>query len=370
MANKVFVSVFAAILLALSLTNIFLPKKTFSDNENRVLQTFPTLSGKTLKDGTFTRDFASYIADHFLWRDGFVSIKTMADLALCKTDSGGIMKARDGYLIELFPPDDTPYFEENIAAAAEFVRQTAALGVDTRTLIVPTSAWFLRDKTPRFTPLADEGAMMDVLRDRVPGFVDVEDALGAHPDEQLFYRTDHHWTYLGAYYAYAEYAKARGLNPASLEETGVREVYPTFFGTTYSRFGLFNGKNADAVYAPDASFLPGMTVTHENGETQDSIYRPDKAEGKDKYQYFLGGNEGLITVETDAGTGRSLLLVKDSFANAFLPYIAREFDRITIVDMRYYNGYVSDLLDGVTDALILYQLKFFAETKDFALITD
>lgn len=370
MRNKVFVTVFAVILMALMLSNVFLPKKTFSDNENRVLQTFPTLTMQSLKDGTFTRTFATYIADHFLWRDGFVSIKTMADLALQKTDSGGIMKARDGYLTEIFPPDDTKYFEENVQAAADLEKKMTERGIESRTMVIPSTAWFLRDKMPRFTPLADEGAMMQVLRESVPGFVDTETVLKSHPDEQLFYRTDHHWTYLGAYYAYVEYEKSRGKTPATLEEMGIERVYPTFFGSTYSRFGLFNGKNADEVWSPSESFLPKMRVTHENGTVEDSILMPDKAEGKDKYLYFLGVNEGLVTVETDAGTGRSLLLIKDSTANCFLPYIAREFDRIVVVDMRYYNGLVSDVLDGITDTLVLYQLKSLAESNLFALVVD
>lgn len=364
MRNKVFVSLFAVLLLALAIANIAAPKKEFSDNENRMLASFPKLTVESLKDGSFTADFATYLADHFVLRDWWVSVKAFAEEAMGKTSNNGVYKGKDGYLIDSFDEESAAGFLANCQSVKEFIAFTKeTYGIDTKTIIAPTATQILSQKLPPFAVTADGNALLDEAEKELDGFINLMPVMESHKDEYVYYRTDHHWTNLGAYYAYTEYKKACGEQAEPFAYWESETVSDCFFGTTYSRYGLFDGKNADIVCAPSEKALGSMTVTNSKGEVSSSIYFPEKATGKDKYLYFLGGNDSLVTVDTQTQNGKTLLLIKDSYANSFLPYLIGDYQKILLVDMRYYMGIIPDLIaeNGVTDILILYNLKSFAE---------
>lgn len=364
MKNKVFIAVFALLLAVVSIANLFAPKKDFSENENRSLAVFPEFSAEALKDGSFTSGVATYLSDHFLFRDAWVSIKSAAEAALLKTSNNGVFRGRDGYLIDGFDEKSASGFGGNLEEVKNFVQMMKTdHGVEVRTIIAPNAAQILQDKLPRFAVTADGKSLIEKAATEIDGFVDVYDALDIRKDDYIYYRTDHHWTYLGAYYAYAEYKKSLGLSAAPIESMDIETVSDSFFGTTYSRFGFFNKRNADTLSAPSESFLGSMTVTDSKSEAFSSIYFPDALDSKDKYMYFLGGNDSIVTVETENRNGKTLLLIKDSYANAFLPYLIGDYEKIIILDMRYYQGVVPSLVEqsSVTDILILYNLKSFSE---------
>lgn len=364
MKNKIFVTVFALLLAVISLANLFAPKKDFSENENRSLAVFPELSMESLKDGSFTSGFAAYLSDHFLFRDAWVSIKSAAESVMLKTSNNGVFHGRNGYLIDGFDEDSASGFDGNLEEVKNFVRMMKTdFGIDVRTVIAPNAAQILSEKLPRFAVTADGRSLSEKAANELDGFVDVYDAMDSHKNDYIYYRTDHHWTYLGAYYAYAEYKKSLGQTADLLESMDIETVSDRFFGTTYSRFGFFNGRNADTLSAPSETHLGSMTVTNSKAETFSSIYFPDALDGKDKYMYFLGGNDSIVTVETENKNGKTLLLIKDSYANSFLPYLIGDYEKIILLDMRYYQGVVPELIgqSGVTDILILYNLKSFSE---------
>ncbi len=366
MKNKVFVIVFAVLLAILTLGNIFSEKKEFSDNENRTLAVFPEFSWEGLKDGSFTSDFAEYIADHFVFRDAWVSIKSVAETMSLKTSNNGVYNGKDGYLIDSFDEESASGFESNLDAVRifeDFVE--SEYEIDVKTIIAPTAATVLNEKLPAFAVTADGDTMLKRAQETLDGYIDVSIALDAHKDEYLYYRTDHHWTNTGAYYAYCEYKSALGETALPLDDIDTQIVTEEFYGTTYSRFGMFAFQQADMVSAPSQDYIGTMTVTNSSNEVFESIYHPEMLNEKDKYLYFLGGNDSIVTVETENKNSKTLLLIKDSYANAFLPYVSKDFEKIIVVDMRYYLGIIPELIsdEEVTDILILYNLKSFAEDQ-------
>lgn len=366
MKNKVFVAVFAVLLAVLTLGNIFGEKKEFSDNENRTLATFPEFSWESLKDGSFTSDFADYISNHFLLRDVWVSIKSLAESAVLKSENNGVFNGKDGYLIDSFDNDSAKGFDANLEAVKEFeISAKENFNIEVKTIIAPTATQILSDKLPQFAVTADGEAMLGKAGNELNGYIDTYSVLNEHKDEYIYYRTDHHWTVQGAYYAYCAYKSALGETAVSMDSADIQQVTDEFFGTTYSRFGMFIGQTADTISAPSEDYLGTMTVTDSKGETTTSIYHPEKLSEKDKYLYFLGGNDSIVTVTTENRNGKTLLLVKDSYANAFLPYLIKDFEQIIVVDMRYYLGVIPDLINdnNVTDILILYNLKSFSEDQ-------
>lgn len=366
MKNKIFVSVFVLLIAVMTLGNIFGEKKEFSDNENRTLASFPEFSWESLKDGTFTPAFTNYIADHFLFRDVWVSIKSFAESASLKTENNGVFNGKDGYLIDSFDSNSAAGFDKNLTAVKEFeafVKENH--NIDVKTIIAPTATQILSDKLPAFAVTADGKELLTKAENELNGYIDTYTILDEHKDEYIYYRTDHHWTSYGAYYAYSAYKTAVGEAAVSIEEMDIQEVTSEFYGTTYSRFGMFIGQTADSIYAPSQDYIGNMTVTDSKGITTDSIYHPEILSEKDKYLYFLGGNDSLVTIENQNKNGRTLLLIKDSYANAFLPYITKDFEKILVVDMRYYAGIIPDLINenAVTDILVLYNIKSFAEDQ-------
>ncbi len=364
--------VFAALILSLSLLTLLLPKQKFSDNLNRYLAEFPEPTWTDVKSGKFGSDLSDWLADHFVLHDAWVSIKSFSVLASFDRENNGVYKGSDGYLIDSFDESSAAGFDGNLSSLSDFERlMSDKYGVAVKEMIAPTATQILSDKLPANAPVADGGALLARAGGTLEGFVDVSASLRPHSDEYIYYRTDHHWTTLGAAYAYLDYRVSLGLDPVGVDELGIGTVTDEFFGTLYSRYGLFNGKNADTLCAPDESSLSVVSVQKKDG-TYDSLYFPDKLEGKDKYLYFLGGNDAKLDVDTGLDTGRTLLLIKDSYANCFLPFLTRDFDRIIVVDMRYYKGLIPELVssEGVTDVLVLYNLKSFCEDKYLQFLCD
>ncbi len=370
MKDKIFTGLFALLLAALSVLTLALPKKDFSPNENRPLETAPALSVEAVKSGEFTKGVSAYLTDHFAGRDAWVSVKALAELATGKRENGGVYLSKNGGLIDGFTEDDLEYFEKNLQALREFTEFAQSdYGVRVQSIIAPTATQICAEDLPAFSAVADADALYARLTE-VPGFIDLRDTLTAHKDEYVYYRTDHHWTGRGAYLAYAAYDGARGETPLPEESFLPETVTTDFHGSLYSRFGLFMGIKADTITAPAASALGNVSMTDSHGDTHASVYFPEKLESKDKYLYFTGPNDSILRVKTEADTGKRLLLIKDSYANAFLPYLLKEFDEITVIDLRYYKDDVSALLENenYTDALVLYNLKSFASDSHFRFV--
>jgi len=372
MKNKIFISVFALLLAALSVLTLALPKKSFSENENRALAEFPVFSAETIRDGSFTAGLSDWLSDHFALRDFWVSVKAAVSVAAGKRENGGVYLAKDGSYIDGFSISDMQFFETNAAALESFTNiMKINYNINVISLISPTATEIYAEKLPRFAFTADSGAMFDTLN-KIPGFVDVRNALSENADKYIFYRTDHHWTALGAYIAYVQYKNALGEAPLSEGEFDIKTISDDFYGTLYSRFALFIKKNADTVSAPDETALTDIKLTNSGGETFDSIYFPEKLSEKDKYLCFLGGNDSIVEIETGSLSGRRLLLIKDSYANSFLPYIINDYEYIAVIDLRYYTGSVTELAEreGITDALVLYNLKSFASDRYFRFAAE
>ena len=142
-----------------------------------------------------------------------------------------------------------------------------------------------------------------------------------------------------------------GIAPGEYE---LGRVSDSFYGTLYSRV-LDSAAEPDAVYAPVE--LPDATITYEDGTVSDTPYDQDKLKQKDQYTYFFGGNHGVVTIQTQAQNSGKLLVIKDSFANSFVPYLFGDYSEIIMLDLRYFGGSVEDVIaqNGITQILFLYE---------------
>lgn len=378
--------VFAAVCVLFSIALLLLPKSDWSDIENRKLADFPDLSAESLASGEYFMDVEDYLADHFPLRDIFVSVNTRFNMLLGRREINDVFICDDGFLIDKY---QTPARTQKILDA--FNRIPGAVGERAITLLVaPTAAYVYSEKLPAFAQQADQ---LETLKQLYDGFsggtVDVTQALLEHKnDHQLYYRTDHHWTTYGAYYAYVELCGQLGLEPTALDAFDVKRVAEDFCGTTYSKVNDFS-VSGEAIYRFD---LPSQNISASYGSSgeaavsaadaatdsaaassgSDALYNAEYLDKKDKYSYFLNNINAVVSITNDsAQTGRELVVIKDSYANCFVPFLAEHFSRIFVIDPRYYRDSIIDFINSknaVTDVLILYNLGTIDNDTGVAVI--
>jgi len=367
MRAKALTVIYVFLIFSLALLGLILPDRTFSENENRYLETLPSFSLKTLFDGSYTADFESYITDQFPLRDEWIAIKTYAERLIGKKESGGVYFAGNGSLIEKFDTLDEERFATNAGYLQTYSQRLQdKYGITPQVMLVPTASAIYPDALPHFAPVVDQTALIGRLRDAGLSVVDVTDTLTAHRDEYIYYRTDHHWTSLGAYYAYAAYRKAMGDTAAAYDSYTAQTITDRFYGTLYSKVGI-RDIAADTITAcfPQRP----IHVSYNLGQSEsDSFYEYSYLDKGDEYSVFLNANQSLSVISGGADNGRHLLVFKDSYANTFLQFAVNDYETIHVIDLRYFamsvDAYLEDhvlSLGGQTDVLVLYNTKGFSE---------
>lgn len=339
---------------------IVLPKKDFSNNENRYLASMPELSWKHIKEGSYMKDLDTYVTDHFPYRDFWMGLQSESQRLMGKCEINGVLLAEDGYLIENY---SEPQSTERIATSFEKLAQKCEEGgYDAKLMLVPTAITIYEDRLPQASVIYHQMDTIEEIRSNVSmDFVDVYDALYAHRDEgQLFYRTDHHWTTLGAYYAYAQYCQSVGIQTQRLEDMDSMVATDAFQGTYFSKVNMWSAAKDDIILYSNPSDQLVVDYTDKNIQT-DTLYNLDYVMEKDKYSLFLDNLHTLIEITNEnADSNRQLLLVKDSYANSMVPFLVHHFEKIYVVDTRYFKNGPSSLLEEhpeITDVLVLYNLS-------------
>lgn len=358
-SSKITAAIFCVMLSGMTAATTFNPPIEFSETENRVLAQRPKAGLEDILSGKFESDYESYLADQFIFRNDWIGVKTHVERLLLKREIKGIYLAEDDYLIErhagIFTTDRA---QSNAATLARFVRRyqkdfnEGHLSV----IIVPNAANILSDKLPPYAPSNGAEDYLNGIAASMPEgtWVDAARVLRAHADEELYYRTDHHWKTLAAFYVYRAWAKERGYSSPERADYKVEAVSHEFEGTIQSKLGVRTKGDTLELFYP---------VTEIPFTVQGVLYDYPALQTKDKYAVFLGGNHALLHIRTEAGNERKILVIKDSYANCFMPFMLGDFREIDILDLRYSRQRVSRLVAerGYTDLLILYNAAGFAE---------
>lgn len=345
------------VLVGLSLASLLMPDREFSPNENRYLQQPPELTWKTLLDGTFTKKAEDYTADQIVLRDTWMESASVLQRAAGRLEINGTWLGKSGRYYAKETPDtfDAEQYEKNLQQVQTFFDANGEK--DCRIMMVPTPAYMCADDLPTNAPLFDAAGCFDTLISTLPDeAIDLRTALLDNAQEK-YYATDHHWTTEGAQSAYAAWCAATGHDARRWR---LDVVSTTFHGTLYSKVLLPDSPYDTVAIAPDAN-IRSMDC---DGQVSDTLYSAAALEEKDHYKIFMGGNYAKVVIDTGADTGKSLLVVKDSFANSFLPFLVKDYDTITVLDLRYYREGVQPLADSADDILVLYELTNFAADKN------
>ena len=337
--------------------SLLVKDKDFSESENRSLAQFPKLSD--VMDGTILSDLGDYFADQFPGRDLWMSLNLGVNRLLGQKEASGVYLCEDDYLMQVPSAPNTAQVERNLAAINAFGESHSGLNLVMS--VVPNAVTVHADKLPANAPVRDQAADLSLLKSGLTAgtFVDVSTTLKAHSDEYLFYKTDHHWTSLGAYYAFADIAGALNLSAPLPESYTVHPVSTTFEGTLSSKSGSHSAVDTVEIYVPDTAI--DYYVSYPDGRNISSLYHRDALNVKDHYTVFFGGNHSRVDITTTANTGRCLLLFKDSYANCMVQFLYPYFDHITMIDPRYYYDNVELVIksEAITDVLFLYNLDTY-----------
>lgn len=347
---------------------LFAKDNDFSELENRHLQTFPKFTMERFLEGDFGTDFEKYIADQFPGRNTFIALKSQMELALQKKDNNGVYIGKEGHFLQKFEQPDQALLEKNTNYINQFAEK-----VNMHFMLVPTATKIHEDLLPSFATPYDEGVYMNDFISKLSDQVHVVDAMGvlqAHRDEDIYFKTDHHWTTLGAYYGYTAFCESYGIEPLPLEDFTRIPAGKDFYGTLFSK-GNFTFAKPDTVelFEPKEPVEMVVTYVNDNKET-DSLYEMSHLEKKDKYSVFLDGNHPLVEVKTSNKNGKKLAIIKDSYANAMVPFLAQHFEEIHIFDLRFLNMPMVAYLEsiGVEDVLMLYNVQNFATVNKLSLL--
>lgn len=354
-------STLVAFVLILVLLGLLAPDSAFSGNENRSLATWPSLTLASLADGSYASDVQSYVSDQFFARDGWISLKLAEDKLKGVRESNGVYLGDNGYLIESATVPVAKNVDKNVQAINAFSQYYSDLNMDM--VIVPDAVCVLSDYLPANAPVHDQRsdmAMLSAKIDDTVNFVDVTPDLAAHKSEGIYYKTDHHWTSLGAYYAFNSIADDLGIDNVS-NSYDVYTVSDSFEGTMASKCGSHDVKDSIDVYVPKDTGVDYYVTYDSTRERSRSMYKSSALQQKDQYTVFFGGNYSRVTIRTTNYNGKCLLMFKDSYANSLVQFLTPYYEEIILIDPRYYYENVSTIIsnEGVTDVLFLYNMNTY-----------
>ena len=358
---------FGLFFVGLFLADLITPDRAYSELENTTLSQRPSLSSFSA-DGLnkYFTAYTKYVKDQVVGRDAWIGLQSDVEtLVLQKEQSGGILLGKEHMM---FPrtyglvSSETRTLPKNTAALEALCQRYPG---KVNVMLVPAASDIYPENVPAGAPLLDEDSYLDSLASTVQSaggrFVDVRQTLRDHKSNYIYYRTDHHWTTLGAYYAYQQLCDELGLTPFDLSAHKALTA-ENFYGTHYSKARTPNAEPDTITYYALPNQLTIYNVTGPgqptDGETT-GLYDTAKLDVYDKYAMFLHGNNGLSRIKGN-GTGR-ILVVKDSYANCFSPFLTANYADIDVVDFRNYN-YGLDSLIAANDydqILVLYSFDSF-----------
>ena len=362
--------IFLAFIGVFFILNLVLPDRQFSEQENRYLQMKPEFSFKSLFSGDYTSKFETYTTDQFTFRDEWITLKAASELALGKQENNDVHLCENGTLIEGYERPENSALDANMSALNTLVENTDA---EVYFALIPDKSDLYASLLPKNAPNDSEKEVIDYCYAQSNATnVDMYSALGAHTDEYIFYRTDHHWTSLGAYYGFSALAESMGFDYPALDSYADRHVISEeFYGTTWSSSGFsWVGPDTMEIFVNEPEGLK-VTSYPEGSPVEGKLYDFSFLEKKDKYSTFMGGNCPLHEIVTGTEGKPSLLIIRDSYTDSLLPLLLDDFSEIHVLDLRYYRASLKSYIEqnDFDSVLVCYSVSNFSTDSNIFLLS-
>lgn len=360
------ICLFCCSLFGVALLNLLAPQRDFSSLENRYLAKLPTFTLTSLWKGTYIPKLETWFQDQFLARDTLVSIKALNDLAMGFQKTNNVYFGKNGYLIEQVAAMDPQRMEANIQALNRFAQSQE---IPMSLIAVPSKYTILPYQLPTLHYNLPEEPLFSKLEAKLTPriqYLDITATLLTHQQEPIYYKTDHHWTALGAYYAYEAYQKAMHSSVSFTRQPIL--VSDQFKGTLYAKSKAFWYGSDDIFIYTDPQQV--QVETENSGLWHDGVYYWEHLQQQDAYRFFLDGNHAITRLRSEQANKRHILLIKDSFAHSFAPYLTYDASEITMLDLRYYKDSISSYIKDhkVDEVIFLYSMDSLTMQNDLSFL--
>lgn len=369
--NSIF---FILIIMFFFIGNIFVDnEEKIIKDENRLSASFPKLSIAGIYSGEFFRDFEKYYGDHFIGRDSFISLSTVINsykgvqssnkVELMEYEGVNTVKDTDWGRILILNNGAMEINSFNETAATNYGKSINEYSlrfpsVNIYSMLIPTKIDFIEEEKYKDLSVSQKETIaltQDFFNDNIIN-VNVWNNLYDHKDEYLYFRTDHHWTQRGAFYAYQELAKLMGEEIPKIDNYTISK-HEDFLGSLY-----LLTKSEELLKEPDYIEVFNYDLPHKYYGIGDkvvnnegSVYVKEWLDTEEKYAVFMGGDYPLLKIETENNLGRNILVLKDSYANAFIPFLTGVGDNIVVVDPRLFKDDVESVIKehNITDIIFV-----------------
>ncbi|MBO5461538.1 MAG: hypothetical protein J5983_07075 [Ruminococcus sp.] len=362
--------VFACCILLFMLLNIFVPNKEMSEQENRMLAQRPKITLEGLVSGNYMTRYEEYLKDQFAGRDLLSQLQVSLKRICGSKLENGVLIGKDDQLMEEIVTPDQETLNENLDAIQLFASENDDLNM--YMILVPDAANILSDDLPSLATVADQNRLMAQVKRELGDslqWIDATAELNQHTEEDIYYKTDRHWTSLGAFYVFSAATETMGISEKAPSSFVAYPVSTTFNGILAAKSGARLDVTEDIYIYTQKEAATDVVVNYVDEQRKTtSLYDSSKLETRDQYDVFLGGDTSVIDIKTVSDSKRRLLLVKDSFANSFVQFLTPYFREIVVVDPRYYSGSIEDIMDTyrISDVLFLYGGNTFFQDNNIS----
>ena len=363
--NKSFFIIFMTVWILLVVLNFIIPTKSFSEQENRYMAKFPKFTFENLVSGKYSEELNDYINDYFVFRNAWLKTKSFTELALGKKENNGVYIGKNGFLFEKFEFGEEEL--KNVKSTLKSMNNlTNKIDIPIYFALVPNSIYINSDKLPDNVEVDNQEEIIDKIYENTQNTINIDtvDILKENKENYIYFKTDHHFTSDGAYLVYLKFCEKANISPVTLENYERKCISEEFLGTFDSKAQIPNQeKDKIYVYMNDNNRTVKSAI-YDNEETN-KIYNEEYLSKKDKYSYFLNGNNSKVTIKTNIQNGKKLLLIKDSYSHIMAQFLCQNFEELHFIDPRYYTGNLNDYIEenNITDILFLYNVSTFLEDK-------
>ena len=375
MKNKIFFAIFMTVWIVIIVVNFIWPKQTFSQEENRMLATIPRFSFESFVNGDYLNGVNDYINDHFAFRNIYLKLNSWWEVSVMgKKENNGVYIGKDGYLFEKFEygEEEKEKVKNNASAISNFAETMQEIDIPTYFVLVPNSIYINSDKLPESVEVPNQEDIINTVYSNIKNTknINVTSALKEeNKTKPLYFRTDHHMNSDGAYVVYREFCSTVNIQPVQIENFNKITVTNDFLGTFDSKAQLVN-QTPDEIFVYENEINTNIEEAIYDKETTKSIFNEEFLTGKDKYSYFLNGNNSKAIIKTKVDNNKKLLVIKDSYAHIMSQFLCENYSEVHFLDPRYtnfdYKEYVQE--NGITDVLFLYNVSNFATDTNLTKI--
>lgn len=363
----IIVTIFCVFIFGVGILTLLQPHEDFSESENRYLKKFPKLTLENIETDAYMKSIDEYLSDHIIFRKYWVQLKSLNELLLGKQENHNIYFAKDNYLIKKLENIDEVKLERNSNYLKKFSENNQNVFVG----IIPTDEYILKDKLPLDATYENEKEIIQKIYENqkcttLPILADLE----THKDEYIYYKTDIHLTSLGAYYAANSILKGMNLPKLNLKDYEKNTVTKEYMGSnnSYSNAFWVTPDEIDTYINDDNLEIKSY---QDNKLKESTLYHDEYLNKKDKYSYFLGGNNPLIIIKNKSiNNAKKLLVVRDSYTSAIAPFLSERFSEVHLIDLRYNKNSIKEYIEknNITDTLVLYGLATFLTDDNLVYI--